>query len=314
MNITVTGIGYSQETVVDALGNLMLEDYYALEQNANGQVIAIDLQNGLYSDLGPNLGTDWGFEGLSYQTSPSLGVTGAEAVFQSHSTGAIFEENLNLFSGQPTGSELVANVGPSWHLIDTQADFNGDGKDDFLFQNSSTGLISVWEMNGSNVIGHGPVGVAPGWNVVGTVDANGDGKSDIVLQNSSTGQVSVWEMNGSNVIGHGPVGPALGAEWQLQVAQTSPSGHGNYELIFQNKVTNQAADWSVHGMTPVSSTTGSFPGSDTILGKSVSTSGVVSSYYEDMSNNLHVVQTSATSVISGYSGTPVAWTVGPHQA
>ena len=43
MNITITGIGYSQETFVDIRCNLMLEDYYALEQNANGQVIAIDL-------------------------------------------------------------------------------------------------------------------------------------------------------------------------------------------------------------------------------------------------------------------------------
>jgi hypothetical protein len=314
MSIIITGIGYSQETTVDILGNQTLEDYYALEQNANGQVIGIDLQNGLYSNLGPNPGTDWGFKGLSYQTSPSLGVTGAEAVFQSISTGAIVDWNIDPFSGQVIGGgELALNPGPSWHLIDPEADFNGDGQSDLLFQNASTGQVDIWDMNGSSVIGGGVVGLTPGanWKAVTTVDANGDGKSDIVWQNTSNGQVAVWEMDGNNVIGGGLVGPAPGAGWTLQTALNS--GGGYFNLDFQDKATNQAAIWGVHGTTPVSGTVMPFDSFETILGSSVNSTGGMSSYFEDMSNNLHVQTSTASSVISGYSGTPVAWTIGPHQ-
>jgi hypothetical protein len=315
MSITITGTGYSQQTTVNILGNQTLEDYYALEQNANGQVIGIDLNNGLYSNLGPNPGTDWGFKGLSYETSGPLGLTGAEAVFQSASTGAIVDWNLDPLSGQFTGGgELALNPGPSWHLIDPEADFNGDGQSDLLFQNTSTGQVAIWDMNGSNIIGGGVVGLTPGanWKAVTTVDANGDGKSDIVWQNTSDGQVAVWEMDGNNVIGGGLIGTAPGAGWSLQTALDS--GGGYFTLDFQDTATNQAALWAVHGTNVQYGTVMPFDASEIILGVSANSSGSVSNYFEDTSNNLHVQTSTASSVISGYSGTPVAWTIGPHEA
>ena len=85
-------------------------------------------------------------------------------------------------------------------------DFNGDGKSDILFQNTSTGQVSIWEMDGNTRTGGGPVSnLGPSWKAVGTGDFNGDGDSDILFQNTSTGQVSVWEMDGNTRIGGGPV-------------------------------------------------------------------------------------------------------------
>jgi hypothetical protein len=65
------------------------------------------------------------------------------------------------------GGGPVANPGPSSHAIGT-GDFNGDGFSDILFQNAS-GQASVWEMNGTNVIGGGAVSPNPGssWRAVG---------------------------------------------------------------------------------------------------------------------------------------------------
>ena len=70
-------------------------------------------------------------------------------------------------------------------------------------------------MNGTNLIGGGPVSPNPGpsWHAIGTGDFNGDGHSDILFQNTS-GQASVWEMNGNTLIGGGAVSPNPGSNWR----------------------------------------------------------------------------------------------------
>ncbi len=74
-----------------------------------------------------------------------------------------------------------------------------DGDADILWQNTSTGQVSIWEMQGNTKIGGGAVSVNPGtaWQAIGTGDFTNDGFSDdILFQNTNTGQVSVWEMDG----------------------------------------------------------------------------------------------------------------------
>ena len=71
-------------------------------------------------------------------------------------------------------------------------DFNGDGKADILWQNTS-GTPAIWAMNGTN----SPVGAAlpnpgPTWHATATGDFNGDGKSDILWQNDN-GTPAIWD-------------------------------------------------------------------------------------------------------------------------
>src|SRR5580698_1887951 len=79
--------------------------------------------------------------------------------------------------------------GPTWKAVGT-GDFNHDGHSDMLFQNTSSGQVSIWEMNGNKLIGGGPVSPNPGpaWQAIGTGDFNGDGFSDILFQNKNSGQ------------------------------------------------------------------------------------------------------------------------------
>ena len=93
---------------------------------------------------------------------------------------------------------------------------------DILFQNKNTGQVSVWEMNGTSLIGGGPVSANPGtsWHAIGT----GAGGSDILLQNTS-GQASIWEMNGNTIAGGGPVSPIPGraGSGRPDLSRASPS-------------------------------------------------------------------------------------------
>ena len=72
--------------------------------------------------------------------------------------------------------------------------FNNNDGANILWQNVD-GQASIWEMNGTSVIGGGPVGPNPGpsWTEIGTGDFNDDGHSDILWQNASTGRASIWE-------------------------------------------------------------------------------------------------------------------------
>ena len=103
------------------------------------------------------------------------------------------------------GGPVSPNPGPAWKAIGT-GDFNGDRFSDILFQNTTSGQVSIWEMNGNSLIGGGPVSPNPGpsWKAIGTGDFNDDGHSGVLFQNASSGQVSIWEMSGNKLIGGGP--------------------------------------------------------------------------------------------------------------
>ena len=138
----------------------------------------------------------------------------------------------------------VASPGPSWRVVGT-GDFNGDGTPDILLQNTS-GQVSIWEMNGNEVVGGGPVSPSPGpsWKAIGTADLNGDGLSDILFQNTSSGQVSIWEMNGNKIVGGGPVSPNPGPSWH------AIGTDGGSDILFQN-TSGQTSIWEMSGNTLV---------------------------------------------------------------
>lgn len=79
-------------------------------------------------------------------------------------------------------------------------DFNGDGRNDLIWQNRMTGEVSVWRMNGIHIesgdyFSPGNVGDT-NWKIRGAFDANLDGHTDLLLQHDD-GWVAFWRMNGS---------------------------------------------------------------------------------------------------------------------
>ena len=83
----------------------------------------------------------------------------------------------------------------AWSIVG-QRDFNGDGKADLLWRDT-TGNIAIWFMNGTQVARPPASATFPTtWSVVGTGDFNGDGMGDILWQDTS-GNLAVWLMNGA---------------------------------------------------------------------------------------------------------------------
>jgi kumamolisin len=107
--------------------------------------------------------------------------------------------------GVPSVANLVQalNARPSASTIVTipnPPDFNGGGKQDFLWRNNSTGQVCIWLMNGPNPTAEVNIGSPSlGWSIINTGDFNGDGKSDILWQLGNTSQYGVWLMNGTQV-------------------------------------------------------------------------------------------------------------------
>jgi FG-GAP-like repeat len=162
-----------------------------------------------------------------------------------------------VFAAHNGASAIPAPAAPT----SPHVDFNDDGHSDILWQNTSTGQASIWEMNGTNVIGGGLVGAAPGpsWQAIGTGDFNADGHSDILWQNVNTGQASIWELNGTNVIGNQLVGAAPGPSWKA-IGTGDYNGDGHSDILWQN-TSGQASIWEMNGTNVISETAvGANPG------------------------------------------------------
>lgn len=67
-------------------------------------------------------------------------------------------------------------------------DFNGNGYDDLVLENTATGERLIWLLNNgaySSTLSTLPT-AAPSWHIVGVGDFLGNGQPDLVLENSVT--------------------------------------------------------------------------------------------------------------------------------
>jgi hypothetical protein len=123
-----------------------------------------------------------------------------DVVTNPHAVGLLFAGSSTDAIANPIGQVLtflgatMVSGGPN------RSDFNGDGKADIFWQNTSSGQRIIWLMNGTKLqsaVNLGTVGTS--WSIAGSGDFNGDGKSDILWQNTSTGQRIIWLMNGTTL-------------------------------------------------------------------------------------------------------------------
>jgi hypothetical protein len=93
---------------------------------------------------------------------------------------------------------------PAWQIA-AVGDLNRDGKRDLIFQNTTTGSLAVWFLNGSTVIGTSYLSINQqpdlNWRIRAVGDIDGSGTPRIIWRHQTQGWVGAWTMNGATVTG-----------------------------------------------------------------------------------------------------------------
>jgi FG-GAP-like repeat len=93
---------------------------------------------------------------------------------------------------QVSQSGSLGTVPSNWQIVGT-GDFNGDGKADILWRDTTTGAVAIWMLNGLQVLQSGVFGAVPtNSGIAGVGDFDGDSKSDLLWRDNNTGTVVIW--------------------------------------------------------------------------------------------------------------------------
>lgn len=105
--------------------------------------------------------------------------------------------------------------------IQAVGDFNGDGKSDLAWRETSgpgIGKVSIWNLDGNNLVSAGYAfnGTAIGseWQIRGTGDFNKDGKSDLTWFNSNEQKSYYWILNNNTLVSSGQFGVQVPTGWE----------------------------------------------------------------------------------------------------
>src|SRR5438046_358114 len=221
---TSASLNYPDRVALDASGNLYIADqrnnrirkviFHALRADFGGDGRSDVLwrnsatgENYSYFMNGTAVGTQ-GF--LRTVEDPNWTVAGisdfdgdgkADILWRNAVTG---ENYIWLMNGLSTASQGSANfVDPAsgWQ-VQGVGDFDGDGKDDILWRNTSTGENYIYLMDGTTI--KPPEGFIrtvadPSWTVAGIGDFDGDGKADIVWRNTASGKNDHCRVDGQAI-------------------------------------------------------------------------------------------------------------------
>ncbi|HEV2474856.1 MAG TPA: choice-of-anchor tandem repeat GloVer-containing protein, partial [Chthonomonadales bacterium] len=172
--------------------------------------------------------------------------------FQRTDNGDLAYWLLNGTSQAAHGLFTPPNPGsPQWHLAGT-ADLNRDSSLDLVWQNSVSGDLAYFLMQGPSLLPTGGVGFfnpqnpGSGWKLVSVCDINGDFSPDLIFQNQSSGDIGFWLMNGTTKLIGGLFSPSNpGSDIWRVAASYHDYTLDTTTLYFQNTRTADLAYWTM---------------------------------------------------------------------
>jgi hypothetical protein len=131
-------------------------------------------------------------------------------------------------------------------------DYDGDGREDLLWQDAVSGSVVVWLMNNFAVRSSGAISdQADGpvhssdadWLILPVAngyDADGDGLSDLLWQHRTSGATALWHMNGTRAPSQAFLGG--GGDWKV-VGAADFDGDGRGDLLWHHGPSGGVAVW-----------------------------------------------------------------------
>ena len=168
-----------------------------------------------YSDLGM-VSTAWQIAGVG-----DFNGDGKTDILWRNSNGDVGLWNSVPGAGSVSFTDQDLGIVPTSWQIQGVGDFNGDGRADILWRNTTTGDVQLWHSvpgEGSVIFTGQDLGVVPlDWHVQEVGDFNGDGKAD-VLWRDNNGDVELWtaSLSGSSVVFSGHNFGVVTSDWQIQ--------------------------------------------------------------------------------------------------
>jgi hypothetical protein len=294
-----------------AIGGANQGSSVSLSADGNTAIVGGPVDNFLEGS-GDRIGAAWVFTrsgGVWTQQGDKLVGSGAVGgavggAGQGWSVALSGDGNTAILGGQDDNSF----IGAAWVFVQsppmatTTHDYNGDGKSDILWRDTS-GNVAIWEMTGTSVLNPTAsfVGnVATVWTIVGTGDFNADGKSDILWRDTS-GNVAIWEMNGTSVLN--PTATFIGnvpTSW-LIIGFGDFNGDGKSDVLWRDDSGNVAI-WEMSGtsvLNPTATFVGNVPTSWSIVGTGdFNGDGKSDILWRDTSGNVAIWEMNGTSVLN----------------
>ncbi len=145
------------------------------------------------------------------------------------------------------GVTVASSPTSAWKIAGT-GDIDGDGVEDLIWHNASTGRVIIWFLDPDGVYHRNQqvldANLSTSWVIKGVEDMNQDGVPDLIWHQSTTGRTHIWALNaaGEFVSGWDVSDTYPATTWSIR--GVADMNHDSYpDLIWHQSTTGRAQIW-----------------------------------------------------------------------